>query len=157
MATKDDPKATKKQVEALLDLKLGEEALQLIQLRHPVALSTRMPSVTTHKNILINRFNTCFNNNCLDVNGFSITGNNGQSVFRLTQFICPHGERYEHPISVVATPFSSKPFFLTVLHSLINNNTDVEIRIFAWDPNGNPAAGVPVNWRCRVELPIIIL
>ena len=154
MATKSD---TKKHVEAILDTKLGNEALPLIQFTQPVALSTRSSSVTTHKNILIPRPNVCFQNNALDVSGFATTASNGQSVFRLSDFICPSGELYNYPINVVATPFHSKPFFLTVMHSLVNNGLDVEIRIFAWDAKGVAAPDVSFNWRCRVELPIILV
>lgn len=154
MATKSD---TKKQLEAILGEKLGDDALQLIQFIQPVALSTRMPSITTHRHQLIARPNVCYQNNTLDVSGFATTGNNGQSVFRLTQFLCSSGEKFNHPINVVATPFASKPFFLTVMHSLVNNALDVEIKVFSWNANGAAAPNVSFNWRCRVELPLIIL
>jgi len=88
------------------------------------------------------------------VSGFATTASSGQSVFRLSDFICPGGEVYNYPINVIATPFSSKPFFLTVMHSLVNNGSDVEIKVFAWDANGAAAPNVSFNWRCRVELPI---
>jgi hypothetical protein len=154
MTTKSD---NKKQVEAILDQKLGEDAIQLIQFIQPVALSTRMSSITTHKHLLIARPNICYQNNVMDVSGFATTGSNGQSIFRLTHFICSNGEIFNHPINVIATPFSSKPFFLTVTHTLVNNGLDVEIKVFAWDANGAAASDVPFNWRCRVELPLIIL
>ncbi len=154
MATKSN---SKKQVEAILGKTVRDDAVQLIQLIQPVALSTKSPSFTTHKHILIPRPNVCYQNNALDVSGFATTANNGQSVFRLSDFICPSGEVYNHPINVVATPFASKPFFLTVMHSLVNNGEDVEIQVFAWDANGAAASEVSFNWRCRVELPIIIL
>lgn len=154
MTAKSD---TKKQVEDFLGEKIGEDAIQLIKFIQPVALSTRMPSVTTHKHQLINRPNVCYQNNALDVSGFAITADNGQSVFRLSQFICSNGERFDFPINVVATPFSSKPFHLTVTHSLLNNGDDVEIKVFSWDANGAAAPRIAFNWRCRVELPHIIL
>ena len=149
---------SKKQVEAILGEKLGDDAVQLMQFVQPVALSTTTSSITTHKHLLIARPNVCYPNNALDVSGFATTGSNGQSVFRLSNFICLNGgERYNNPINVIATPFSSKPFFLTVTHSLLNDRTDVEIKVFAWDANGTAASSVYFNWRCRVELPIIIL
>jgi hypothetical protein len=77
--------------------------------------------------------------------------------FNLTNFLCPANEIYSLPINVLATPISAKPFFLTVQHELVPNGTDVKITVFAWNANGGPAAGVVFNWRCRVELPIIIL
>jgi len=147
----------KKEVEAILEQKFSEDALQLIQLNQPVAISTRQESITTFRNVLIPRPNACFRNYALDVSGFAVTGNNGVSVFKLTNFICPNNEIYDHPINVLATPFSTKPVFVTVTHSLINNGTDVEIRVFSWDANGNAAPNVSFNWRCRLELPIIIL
>jgi len=154
MTTKSD---NKKQVEAILGEKLGDDAIQLIQFIQPVALSTKTTSITTHQHRLVARPNICYQNNALDVSGFATTGSNGQSLFRLTHFICSKGELFNHPINVVATPFSSKPFFLTVKHSLVNNGLDVEIKVFAWDTNGAAAPNVSFNWRCRVELPIIIL
>ena len=154
MDTKSD---SKKQVEAILGEKLGDDAVQLIQFIQPVALSTRSSSITTYKHSLIARPAVCYQNNALDVSGFLTTASNGQSVFRLSNFICPSGEVYNNPINVVATPFSSKPSFLTVMHSLVNNGLDVEIKVFAWDANGAAAPSVSFNWRCRVELPIIIL
>ena len=147
----------KKEVEAILEQNLSEDALQLIQLNQPVAISTRQESITTFRNVLIPRPNACFRNYALDVSGFAVTGNDGISVFKLTNFICPNHEIYDHPINVLATPFSKKPVFVTVIHSLINNATDVEIKVFSWDASGNSAPNVSFNWRCRVELPIIIL
>jgi hypothetical protein len=85
------------------------------------------------------------------------TGSNGKTTFKLTNFICTQRELFNNPINVVATPLSSKPFFLTVKQALLNNGANVEITVFAWDANGVPAPGVTFNWRCRVELPIIIL
>ena len=154
MTTKSE---NKKEVEAILGEKIGDDAMQLIKFVLPVALSTRTSSITTHKHLLIQRPNVCYQNNALDVNGWATTASNGQSVFRLTQFICSQGELFNYPINVIATPFSSKPFFLTVTHSLINNGADVEIKVYAWDANGVAASGVTFNWRCRVELPLIIL
>jgi len=146
----------KKEVEAILGEKIGDDTMELVQFVLPVALSTRSASITTHKHLLIPRPNVCYQNNALDVSGWATTSNNGQSVFRLSQFICSQGELYNYPINVIATPVSSKPFFLTVTHSLVNNGADVEIKVFAWDANGAAAPGVTFNWRCRVELPIII-
>jgi hypothetical protein len=150
--------ATKKQqLEAIMGEKLGDDAIELIQFVLPVALSTRMPSITTHRHQLIGTPNVCYQNNTLDVSGYATTGSNGQSVFRLTRFICSSGELFNFPINVVATPFSSKPFFLTVMHTIVSNGQDVEIKVFAWDPNGAAAPSITFNWRCRVELPLIIL
>lgn len=149
MTTKSE---TKKQLEAILGHKLGDDAVQFIQLIHSVALSTNTPGQTTQRHLLIARPNSCYQNQVLDVSGFATTASNGQSLFRLTDFLCPGEIRFLQPINVVATPFSSTPCFLTVVHSLLNNGADVEIKVFAWDANGAAAPNVSFNWRCRVEL-----
>lgn len=154
MTTKSD---TKKQVKEISDEKIGNDAIELVHSRLAVAISTRTSSITTHRHQLIARPNVCYQNNALDVSGWATTGSNGQSTFRLTDFICSNGELFNTPINVIATPFSSKPFFLTVEHSLVNNGLDVKITVFAWDANGVAAPKVNFNWRCRVELPLIIL
>jgi hypothetical protein len=154
MATKSD---TKKHLEEILGEKLGDEAVQLIQLVQSVALSTNTPGSTTQRHLLIARPNTCYDNHVLDVSGFATTASNGQSVFRLSSFLCTPNLLYRQPVNVVATPFSDKPFFLTLTQSLVNNGTDIEIKVFAWDANGAAAPNVTFNWRCRAELPIIIL
>jgi hypothetical protein len=154
MATKSE---SKKQIEAILGEKIDDDAVQLIQFFQSVALTTKQPGSTTQRHQIANLPNRCYDNHVLDVSGIATTAANGQSVFRLTNFMCPAGEVFRVPVNVVATPFSSKPFFLTVMHTVINNGADVEIRVFAWKPNGTPAPTVTFNWRCRVELPQIIL
>jgi|SRR5215216_2615093 len=155
MANKTESR--KQHIEGILGEKIGDEALALIQLFQDVAISTATPSRTTQRHLLINRPNRCFESRVLDVSGFAQTQANGQIVFRLSSFFCPAGEIFSLPINVLATPISSKPFFLTVMHTLVNNGTDVEITVFSWDANGAPAPDVAFNWRCRVEHPIVIL
>ena len=122
-----------------------------------VAISTETPCTVTRKNQVANTPNRCFDNRVVDVSGFATTDATGQLVFRLSDFICPAGEIYGPPINVLATARSKKPFFLTVDHRLINNNKDMEITIFGRDANGAPAPLLPLNWRCRVQHPLIIL
>jgi hypothetical protein len=155
MATKSDDR--QKQLEAILDRKLGDEELQLIPLTESFAIHTNTECIVSQRNIFTAGPNACSQNRVLDLSSYAATSTDGQSVFRLTKFICPAGERFRGPINIVATPFSTKPFFLTVNHSLINGGEDVEIKVFAWKPNGTPAAGVTFHWRCRVQLPLIIL
>ena|SRR5215213_2749478 len=155
MATKSESK--KQQIEGILGEKIGDEALQLIQLVQEVAISTNTPSRTTQRNLLISRPNKCVDSRVLDVSGFAQTLDNGQNVLLLSSFLCPAGEVFSFPINVVATPFSAKPFFMTVTHTLINNGADVEMKFFSWGANGAPAPNITFNWRCRVELPHIIL
>jgi hypothetical protein len=142
----------KEHVEAILGHKLEDEAVQLIQLLQPVALSTTESGRLTRRHLIIAAPNICGDSDMLDVSGLATTANNGQSVFRLTDFLCPSEISFSQPVNVVATPFSSTPCFLTVVHSILNNGADVEIKIFAWDANGAAAPNVSLNWRCRVQL-----
>ena len=155
MASKTETK--KEHIEGILGEQINAEALPLIQIFQDVAISTETPSRTTQRSLIIARPNRCTDSRVIDVSGFTQTQANGQVVFRLTSFLCPAGEIFSLPINVVATPISPKPFFLTVMHALVNNGADVEITVFAWDANGAPAPGVAFNWRCRVEHPIVIL
>jgi hypothetical protein len=151
------PQIKKEHIEGILGEKFGDEALALIQLFQDVAISTETPSRTTQRSLLISRHNRCTDSRVIDVSGFAQTQNNGQVTFRLSNFLCPAGEIFSLPINVLATPISAKPFFVTVMHVLVNNGTDVEITVFSWDANGAPAPNVAFNWRCRVEHPIVIL
>lgn len=155
MANKTEVK--KEHIEGILGEKIGDEALALIQLFQDVAISTATPSRTTQRSLIVARPNRCTESRVIDVSGFALTQANGQIVFKLSNFLCPAGEIFSLPINVLATPISQKPFFLTVTHKLVNNGTDVEITVFAWDANGAPAPGVTFNWRCRVEHPHVIL
>ena len=149
MANKTEVK--KEHIEGILGEPVANEALALIQLFQDVAISTEGPSRTTQRSLLIARPNRCTDSRVVDVSGFAQTQGNGQVVFKLSSFLCPAHEIFSLPINVLATPISQKPFFLTVMHTLVNNGTDVEITVFSWDANGAPAPGVTFNWRCRVE------
>jgi len=94
--------------------------------------------------------NRCYASDALDVSGFTLTGDNGKVVFRLTSYLCRAAQTFTLPINILATPVSTKPVFLTVTQQLVNNGGDVEISVFAWDANGAPAPLVAFNWRCRV-------
>ena len=155
MATKSESK--KQQIEAIIGEKISDEALPLIQLVQDVAVSTNTPSRTTQKHVLVIRPNKCVDSRNLDVSGFAQTLANGQNVLRLSGFLCPAGEVFSLPINIVATPISTKPFFITVTATLINNGADVEMKFFSWDANGAAAPNISFNWRCRVELLHIIL
>ena len=138
MAT--DIKSKKQHIEGILGEKIADEALALIQWWEDVAISTATPSRTTQRHTLIPRPNRCFESRVVDVSGFATTGNNGQSVLQLSQFLCPADERFDLPINVVATPISAKPFFVTVTHKLLNNGADVEITV---------SRGMPMEHRRR--------
>jgi hypothetical protein len=168
----------KEALEAILGYELTEDAMQRIQFIQAVASYTRsdLPGkgFITKRNLIANfPPKRCEPADLLDVSGIATTANDGKSVFRLTDFIClDNGLTFAHPvqgeglffaqpINVVATPLSSKPFFLTVLHSLAKdeggNVVDVEIHASSWDASGTPAPNVSFDWRCRVGLLTIIL
>lgn len=165
MATKPD---TKKHLEAILGHKLSDDEVQLIQFVFPVAahtITTDENTFTTLQNLFIASPNECRAARLLDISGLATTDNNGQRVFKLSEFICHSSptaaNRFQQPINVVATPRSTTPCFLTVTHSLVNTDglkaVDVEIKVFTWDANGAPAPNVSFDWRCRVDIPNIIL
>jgi hypothetical protein len=91
----------------------------------------------------------------LDVSGVCSTGSDGRGVFRVMTFIPYELEALAEPVHIVATPRGSVPSFLTVEHTLVSSDTseagDIEITVYAWDPNGNPAPGVVFDWRCRLN------
>lgn len=163
----------KKSLEAILGYELTEDAVQRIQLIQAVAsydFSDRPgEGFTTRRHLIIALPNRCDPARLLDISGTATAGSDGTIALRLTDFLCPpfgsgKVESFVRPINVVATPLSSTPCFLTVLHTLVNGGAngeikgvDVEIKVFAWDADGAAAPNVPFNWRCRVELPNVIL
>jgi hypothetical protein len=151
------PEVKKEHIEGILGEPVANEALALIQLFQDVAISTETPSRTTQRSVLVARPNRCTDSRVFDVSGFAQTQANGQVVFKLSSFLCPANEIFSFPVNVLATPISQKPFFLTVMHTLVNDGTDVEITVFSWDANGAPVPNVTFNWRCRVEHPQIFL
>ncbi len=95
----------------------------------------------------------------LDVSGVCSTGSDGKSVFRVMTFVPYELETLAEPVHIVATPHGSVPSFLTVEHTLVSNGEagDIEITVYAWDPNGNPAPDVVFDWRCRLNGVVIEL
>lgn len=99
----------------------------------------------------------------LDVSGRTATGADGTSTFLLSSFICSDFNSFSEPVSVLATPKTTSPFFVTLTHELVtdpNNATsfnDVRIKAFVWDANGAAAPNIVFDWRCRVVSNQIIL
>jgi len=167
MPTKPD---LKKQLEAIVGHNLNTEALQFINLIQLVASSNiTLDGSITQSSLLIARPNECSQFRLLDVSGFATSGSDGKALFRLNSFLCPFGgvgpvnptpdapatlppPKFSQPINVVATPLSSTPSFLTLVHSLVDNGADVEIKVSTWDANGVAAPNVSFDWRCRVPL-----
>lgn len=161
----------KKALEEILGYELPEEAIQRIDLFLRVASYTQSnrpgEGFVTKRGIIVPPFKSCDPLELLDVSGVERTGSDGKRVFRLSDFICftPPGdealyESFLHPINVVATPLSSEPYFLTILHSLVKNAkghaVDVEIHVSMWDANGATAPNISFDWRCRVGFPTIL-
>lgn len=155
MARKPKPE---KDVEAVAGDKLTLTAAERITLVRPVASSTISDGSTTLRSLFVGFPNRCVSSKLLDVTGIAASGSDGKIRFRLTSFLCPEGNfRFGFPINVVATPLSTTPRFLTLVHTLVNNGADVEIEVSTWDAAGAPAPNVSFDWRCRVELVNIIL
>jgi hypothetical protein len=112
-------------------------------------------SYVTWKNHVAAFPKQCYPSNLLDVAGSGTTGSDGTATLLLSEFVCLAplpGQYYSLalPVDVVATPYSADPFFLTLQHALVNNSTDVEIKILTWAADGSAAPEVSFDWRCRV-------
>jgi hypothetical protein len=113
-------------------------------------------SIITYKNLL---FEARYENLApsLDVSGVSSTGSDGKSVFRLTGFLPSYEiRRLAEPVNVIATPRGSLPLFLTAEYTFVTDPgtsqaSDIEITVYAWDSNGNPAPDIAFDWRCRFQ------
>ena len=155
----------KKAMESILGHELPEEAVEFINLFSNVATYDRTDKpgeyYLTEKSLIANLPNRWGTVNLLDLSGWWMTGNDGNSRFRLTDFMCEKTIPLIYPINVVVTPISSKPCFATVLHSLVKNNSneviDAEIQVSTWDATGAAAPNISFDWRCRVPIPIILL
>jgi hypothetical protein len=155
MAKKHKPKIDVEEVEGQTARLTAAERLTLVR---PVASSTISDGTTTLRSLIVGFPNLCVPSKLLDVTGIASSGADGKGRFRLTSFLCPAGNfRFGFPINVVATPLSTTPCFLTLVHTLVNNGADVEIEVSTWDAAGAPAPNVSFDWRCRVELVNVIL
>ena len=150
------PKELKEKLEAVVGEEVSEEAigrLGLHVLRNAVGAFVKTPygpdGFTTWQSLIFPRPKSCEPAPILDVTGWGSTGPDGRRTFRLSYFACLPGS-LAPPINVVATPGGSAPSFLTTQYSLVDNATDLEITISAWDPGGAPAPDISFDWRCRV-------
>jgi hypothetical protein len=149
-AKSPNPADVKKQLEAIAghEIDLGPE--QLINLWYPAGAYDYTNGSSVLKSFLLPG-KQCNSATLLDVSGFSSTTAAGNRVFLLSDFVClPPVRSFAEQINVIATASSATPIFVTTTHALINNATDVQITIFAWDANGVAAPNVGFNWRCRL-------
>jgi hypothetical protein len=154
------PKAeeVKKQLEALAGRDLHVPADQLLRLWYPAGAYSYTDGNACWRSVLpIIPGKSCSGANLLDVSGVNETADNGQLVFPISAVVCfTDAYALNEPINVLVTPRSSSPCFATQTHALINSNTDVQITVYTWDANGNPAPNVAFDWRCRVVYEPII-
>jgi hypothetical protein len=156
-----DPGDVKKQIEAIAGREIQVEAEQLKFLWYPTGAYDYSDGFVGRQHIFLPGLR-CEPAKLLDASGASLTGSDGKRVFRLSQFVClPQHRLLSEPVNVLATPRSKEPFFVTTLHSLVDPNdilrSDVEIIVFGWDRNGDPAPDLSFHWRCRVHSAIVIL
>jgi hypothetical protein len=148
----------KKQLEAIAGRKIDLNADALIkQLSYYVSIQSRVDNCSLRKESAVFPVHTCeVGAAVLDVHGFSSTGGDGKIVLSLREFICvpvPSAIAFSNPASVVATPRSEGPVFLTTSHVVTPANfTDVQITVFAWNTNGQPAPDVHFDWHCRAHI-----
>ena len=146
-----------KDVEAVTGDKLTLTSAERITLLRPIASSTSSDGSTTLRSLIVGFPNRCVSSRLLDVTGVAVSGSDGKIRFLLTSFLCPEGNfHFGFPINVVATPLSTTPRFLTLVHTLVDNGADVDIEVSTWDAAGAPAPNVGFDWRCRVELVNIV-
>ncbi len=108
-------------------------------------------SLATYRSILPEVPRYCDFIRIIDAAGAGMTGSDGKSVFRLSQYVCEADVVYTST-NVVATPLTQGPFFLTVERAVVDNGADVEITVSTWAPNGAVAPDVMFDWRCRVTI-----
>ena len=110
-------------------------------------------SVVSYKNLAFDQATHEFLATSLDVSGHSSTGSDGKCVFRVMTVVPYELHNLAEPVHIVATPHGSVPSFLTVEYTLMGDAQagDIEITVYAWDPNGNPAPEVDFDWRCRLN------
>jgi hypothetical protein len=148
----------KNKLEAIAGRKIDLNADALIkQLFYYVSIQSRVDNCTLRKENAVFPVHTCeYGAAVLDVHGFSSTGADGKRVLSLREFICvpePSAIAFSDPANVVATPRSEGPFFLTTSHVVRPADfTDVQITVFAWNTNGQPAPDVHFDWHCRAHI-----
>jgi hypothetical protein len=137
---------------------------QLLWLSWPVSSSTYEAAQNSFDDAWISNLGiispqpTCADAELLDTCGYATTGSGGQVTFRLRSVLCARHDLddFSEPVNLLATPQATAPFFMTVNHELIANNSDLQITVYAWNPGGTPAANVSFYWRCRLPATTIV-
>jgi hypothetical protein len=157
-----DPADVKKQLEAIAGHEIDVSPDQLINLWLPLGALDYTDGTAAWMRIIFPG-RTCNSATLIDASGVSSTGSDGKRVFLLGDFVClPQVRNLGEPINVLATARSTRPFFLTTTHTVVDNPNnpnanDVQITVFAWDARGTAAPNVTFDWRCRVvSNPVIV-
>jgi hypothetical protein len=160
MATR--PQDVKKQLESIAGREIQVEAEQLkLLLWYAVGAYDYTDGYIASQSIVLPGVR-CNSARLLDASGASYTGSDGKRVFRLSEFVClPQHRLLIEPVNVLATARTTKPFFVTTTHALVDPNdilrSDLEITVYGWDANGRPAPDLSFHWRCRVHSAVVIL
>lgn len=133
-----------------------------VRLQWPVAIYTIQESTTTIQNLILGK--RCVRSMRLDVSGGGVTDSNGKATISLKQVTCVFGSpgagqnffNPVAPINVVATPRSEVARHVTVRATLMTDDRDAQIEVFAWDAQGQAVAQAPFYWRCTVELDEVV-
>jgi hypothetical protein len=149
-------KELRRQLNELAGRQIDVSDDNLIQFIFPIASSSVDDAGEVTFERIIFPGKTCSQMELLDVAGNSTTGDDGQRVFRLSDFLCSTFNSFAAPVNLVATPRASTPCYATTTLTLVpnpaipNTFTDVQITMFTWNPPGTPAPGISVDWRCRL-------
>jgi hypothetical protein len=160
---KTDLQNVKKQIEAAAGHEIDLPPEQIISLRWPVGAHDYTDGTVLWRSIII-LGQSCVSSTLLDASASSATGSSGSINFLLSSAIClPLVRSLAAPINLQATVRTTTPSFLTMTYALVvdpsnpNNYNDLQITVYTWDPNGNPAPNVPFDWRCRLVSNQVIL
>ena len=142
-----------KHYEALLGREVGVEELAEIVFRVTVGLYTVEDGRRTSRSIAggLPPIKSCDRAKIHTISGIATTRADGKIAFKLSDFHCSVMAPVA-PVILVATAHTRSPVFVTTFTTLTDGaNPDVNIELFSWNQNGNPAGGVPVRWFCRVR------
>jgi len=81
-----------------------------------------------------------------DLGGVAQTNREGRSSWKLTNYICASEIRgLSDPVSFVATAISAQP--ATMTYEVESVGEDIELTVYSWDVNGDPAPSTRYSWR----------
>ena len=163
MPTNKDLSKPKKQIEALTGKIVDLTPEQIIVLRFPIGMHDVSSGTVASTTIFVPQRKSCASSPLLDASGAVVTGASGNVTFLLSSKIClPVLRDLQEPVNLVATAHGATPIFVTTTHAFvagddIQGRNDLQITVFAWDANGNPAPNIVVHWRCRLVSISVIL